>query len=283
MTTSYIQDTAEERISSKFDYKVERVPLVTADGLKTRFFGTKRCDTNEVFATVTEQYEIVQNEELFATAESLFNSMGLPQNRKTVVTHGGARARAIYTFPTMGTKVKKDDLHFRLIAQNSFDGSLRASFQVGMFRLVCSNGLVSPVSAVSLVKKHTSGLDKDFVRRAIEISVDSFQKSAVVFEAMTNIRLSQNDGTRILENLSKRAIVSERMAKDINAIWENPTHQEDRERNLWSLYNASTQHLTHNVADKRFELAERVNGGIMNELVKATRQGSIAHLLVSMQ
>ena len=116
-----------ERVTSKFDYEVEQVPLLTPTGEQTRFFGTRRKDTGEVFATVTDRYEILQNETLFSTAEKLFGQKGMNFKRRTIVTHGGARARAIYDFPAVGGKIGKDDVHFRLTAQNSFDGSLRAS------------------------------------------------------------------------------------------------------------------------------------------------------------
>jgi hypothetical protein len=40
-----INETADERQESRFDYKVEQVALLTPDGKQTRFFGTRRIDT----------------------------------------------------------------------------------------------------------------------------------------------------------------------------------------------------------------------------------------------
>ena len=49
-------------------------------------------------------------------------------------------------------------------------------------------------------------------------------------------------------------------------VWENPTHEEDEARNLWTLYNAATQHLTHDVSESRFEYANTVSGNVLRKL-----------------
>ena len=276
-----------ERVSSKFDYEVEQVPLLTPDGKETRFFGTRRKDTGEVFATVTDRYEVLQNQSLFSTAEKLFGDKGLSGwKRNTVVTHGGARARAIYDFPTIGGRIGKDDVHFRLKVQNSFDGSLRASFAVGLFRLICSNGAAVPVNALNLTKKHTTSLDTQFVGAALDNAVHSFHNALPAFHRMSEMKVSQTEGKRILLNLADRKVLSERMAERVVGIWESPTYHEDRERTLWNLYNAATQHLTHEVegrAEKpRFELAERINAAVMGTFVQAAKSGRIDDLLIKL-
>jgi hypothetical protein len=286
--TDTINDTADERISSKFDYKVEQVPLLTQDGQATRFFGTRRTDTGEVFATVTDRYEILQNETLLESSENLFKGKGLNVfKRKEVVTHGGARMRALYDFPNIGAKVDGQDLTFRLAVQNSFDGSLRASFQVGMVRLICTNGMAAPVNTLNLTRKHTSSLDVDFVGRALDHAVESFHNAIPAFQRMSEMPVSMKDGSRILFNLADRKVMSERHAEAIETIWKAPTYKEDSKRNLWNLYNACTQHFTHNVeagsrGKPRFELAERLNSGVMNTMVRAVRSNRIEDLLITL-
>lgn len=285
--TDTIDDT-DERISDKFDYQVECVPLLTQDGQATRFFGNRRKDTGEVFATVTDRYEILQNEVLLNGAEQLFKEKGMTGwKRKEVVSHGGARMRAIYDFPGIGGKVGKDELLFRLKVQNSFDGSLRASFEVGMVRLICSNGMATPVNTLNLTKKHTSNLNLDFVGRSLDSAVEAFHGSLPVFDKMSQLRVSQSEGRRILFGLVDRKVISERHAEAINEIWERPKYEADSQRNLWNLYNATTQHLTHDVAagargKPRFEMAERLNSAVLNAFTRSARAGSVADLLVKL-
>ena len=179
-------DTEDERVSAAYDYEVECVPLLTEHG-PTRFFGTRRKDTDEIFATVTGAYEVLQNRQLVEAAEAAFRAKGMTGwKRKVVVTYGGARCYVIYDFPGIGGKVAGQDLTFRLKIQNSFDGTIRASFAIGLVRLICSNGLAMPVSTMNLTQKHTTALEIDFVSRTVEQALKAFfEKDGPQWEALT--------------------------------------------------------------------------------------------------
>jgi hypothetical protein len=179
-------------------------------------------------------------------------------------------------------KLNGQDLTFRLKVQNSFDGSLRASFAVGLFRLICSNGLAVPVNAIGMTKKHTQSLDVDFLSRAFDSSVRTFHESIPVLSKLIETPVNQRDGGRILDGLVARKVLSDRMSEGVKAVWESPTYHEDRDRNLWNLYNATTQHLTHTVEGRRFELAERVNSGVLGAFTKAVRNGGVESLMVTL-
>ena len=270
-----------ERQTSKFDYNVEQVTMTLPNGTPTRYFANVRTDTNEVLGVVTEKYEVLQNNDLINTVESLFTKEGFTNyNRKTICTANGSRIRAIYDFPDQGFKLANgNDLTFRLKVQNSFDGSLRASFQVGLVRLVCSNGLALPVASVGMTRKHTnSQLDPELVRESFHKSVKAFSESAPLFNRMIETRLTQTEGLTVLLGLEKSKVMSERMREGIEAIWNRPTYREDSDRNLFNLYNSVTQHLTHSVEGKRFELAERVNTGTLQAFTKAVKKGGIESL-----
>ena len=274
MKNNTIIETENERQTSRFDYTVEQTPLHLPNGGATRYFANVRTDNNEVLGIVTERYEILQNNDFFNPVEELFQQEGFGNyKRKTVCTHGGARVRAIYDFADHGVKVGGEDLMLRLKVQNSFDGSLRASFQVGMVRLICTNGMAVPVAAVGMTRKHTKALDVAVVRDAFKRSVNAFSEAAPMFERLQNSAISQSDGKEILLGFEKAKVMSERMRESIQSVWESPRYKEDSNRSLWNLYNAVTQHLTHDVESKRFELAERVNTAVLNNLVKAVKSG----------
>lgn len=280
MNTITSTETINERQTSDFDFIVDQVALQTPDGKPTRFVGNRRIDTGEILGIVTERYEVLQNAPLFGAFENVLSNKGFGNfKRKIVSTHSGARVRAVYDFPNTGFTLKnKDDLTFRLKVQNSFDGSLRASIQVGMVRLICTNGLAAPVAAVGMTRKHTTGLDGELVEQAFIKSVDAFQNAAPLFNQMIDLRVSQNDGRNILLNFEKSKVMSERMREGIESVWEGPSYKEDSDRNLFNLYNAVTQHLTHSVEGKRFELAERINTSVLNAFTKAAKRGSVDYL-----
>ena len=274
-----------EKQSSNFNFTVEQIALTTPDGQPTRFFGNRRTDTGEVLGVVTEKYEVLQNTTLFEAFEQVVTSNNFGRFKRSVVaTHNGARIRAIYDFPDTGLKLKNsNDLTFRLKVQNSFDGSLRASLCVGLFRLICSNGMTAPVGAVGMTRKHTTGLEPELIESAFNRSIEAFKSAAPLFNQMIDLRVDQSEGNRILLNLEKSKVMSERMREGIQSVWESPRYSEDSERNLFNLYNATTQHLTHSVETKRFELAERVNTGVLNAFTRAVKQGSIERLASAIQ
>ena len=276
-------DTEDERVSTAHDYEVECVPLFTEYG-HTRFFGTRRKDTGELFATVTGAYEVLQNRQLVEAAEVAFRAKGMTGwKRKVVVTYGGARCYVIYDFPSIGGKVAGQDLTFRLKIQNSFDGTIRASFAIGLFRLICANGLALPVSTMNLTQKHTTALEIDFVGRTVEQALKAFFDALPFFESMTGIRVTQHEGELVLKGFADRHLIGRRQAEAVLHIWDNPKHEEDRARTLWNLYNAVTQHLTHDVSEApakpRYEFAERCARNITLAFLDATRMGRVAPLI----
>jgi len=63
-------------------------------------------------------------------------------------------------------------------------------------------------------------------------------------------------------------------------VWENPTREEDEARNLWTLYNAATQHLTHEVSGERFEYANTVSTNVLKRLRGAAESSDKLNRLV---
>jgi hypothetical protein len=262
------------------NYEVEQVPLIIEGNRTTPYFANIRKDTGECLGCVSEKYEVLQNAELIESVEALFKTEGFSNfTRRGVVTGGGARVRAIYDFKDHGFKVNGQDHTLRLMVQNSFDRSMRASFQVGVMRLVCTNGLRVPVASVGMTRKHTTTLEPEFVSNAFRRSVDGFSKAAPMFEALSQYRLSQTEGHLALKGLQSMKVLREKAVEAIGTIWDSPTYKEDATRNAFNLYNAVTQHLTHDVEGRRWEMAEKMNIGVISELTKRVKGGSMDELL----
>ena len=271
MNTHTTNDESTSEVqSNNWNYEVERISLHTPEGNSTGFFATRRTDTMQCLGTVSNRYGIVQNSDLFGQAEDIFDRLNLGErHKKFVITHDGSRAHAIYDFRNLGVMVGgKDNLILRLKVQNSFDGSLGASFSVGLFRLICSNGMAAPFgSTVNISKKHTQGISTDFFQSAVERAVEGFSSVVPVFNRMANTVITQRQGVNALANMAKRKTISDRMAEKIVSVWDAPRYTEDGDRTVYNLYNAATQHLTHDVSNKRFDLSERATSGILRTLI----------------
>jgi hypothetical protein len=88
---------------------------------------------------------------------------------------------------------------------------------------------------------------------------------------LAQVELTQGQGITILQNLANAKVFSEKVREAIARVWNDPTHEEDKGRNLYNLNNAVTQHLTHEVADSRFEYANRTTTNVLKRFDLASR------------
>lgn len=271
--------------SEKFDYRVEQVASymeVNGVYVKDGFTLNRRADTNEVLGKVTERYGLVQNGDLINAAEDSFKAAGMTDyTRKMIVAGNGERMYAVYDFRKVTQALKVgDELGLRLTVQNSFDGSLRASFLAGIMRLVCKNGMVTLDREVGMTQKHGSKVSVDFIVDALRKAIATFHGSKAVFDRLAGVSITQIQGVNILNRLAESNVLSGKLLEAIAGIWAAPQYRQDESRNLFNLYNAATQHLTHGVAGERFELADRVSRGVLLALDKASRDtGKLVKLM----
>ena len=271
--------------TKQYDYKVVMEPLALQDGSPSGWMGTKRTDSGQVLGVCTEQYGIMDNATLFGGVEQTFEDLGMTDYEKNVtVVRDGARVYGRYDFKNVTTKVRAvgDELGLRLTVNNSFDRSCRASFSLGMLRLVCLNGMVTVDDEFSMSKKHTKKITSDFIEDALQSALKSFQDGSAteVYELLAKKTVSQEQGLNVLLNLEKKNILSGRVREAIQLNWQNPSYTEDEGRNLYSLLNSVTQHLTRDVEDERFEYAEGINRRVLSTFGRAARlEGSFDKLV----
>jgi hypothetical protein len=92
-----------------------------------------------------------------------------------------------------------------------------------------------------------------------------------VFSRLADTSVEQEQGLTILQNLTNDKVLSEKVRESIAQIWNAPTFNEDKGRNLYNLNNAVTQHMTHDIADERFEYANRVTSSVLKRFDLASR------------
>ena len=259
--------------STDYDFTVERVPLKLPSGTQSRMYAHVRTDTGEELGHGTEQYGFIQNADLVGMADEAFEDRGMvPTSKRIVVCGRGERLYAQYDFANERAQVRREDrqvgdeLGMRLTLQNSFDRSLRASVALGMLRLVCTNGMTTMENEFGMTRKHSSNVELGFISKAIGQAKASFQDAAKGFELLGERGITQDQGRNIIDQLNKSKVLSNVVRDGIAKIWDNPTHAEDEARNLWTLYNATTQHLTHAVNEDRFEYSNTVSNNVLRRL-----------------
>lgn len=272
---------AKQEINQGYDYTVKQVEVPhPISGTKSGYFMNIREDNDEILGWTTERYGIVQNRDILDRADESFKARGIDVTRKVIVTENGAKMRAQYDLsgdlfkadvPQVG-----DTMAYRLTAQNSFDRTLRVSFALGLVRLVCTNGMTTTEKEVEMVKKHSTNINiGDIITEdALDNALAKLGESLNVYGRLAQVDLTQEQGLHILQNLASTKVFSEKVRENVARIWNDPTHEEDKARNLYNLNNAVTQHLTHEVADERFEYANRVTGNVLKRFDLAARNKS---------
>jgi hypothetical protein len=259
--------------------------LMTADGKKSGFKCTRRLDTGEVLSPVTKDYGIVQNGVCIDKVRDTFSTRpDLGDYEESIsILNGGRQMRARYTFKNHTIKIPKvgDELGLRLTVNNSFDRSLRVSFTMGMLRLVCLNGMTSIDEEFGLTRKHSAKFDVSFIQGALDSALDGFTafgKEGNILTKMAETNVTQEQGLSILQNLTKKNVISEISREGIAQVWNNP-RAEDKGRNVYNLLNASTDFITHQLEGGKYQLAERTTANVTRWMEKATKRRNVLETL----
>lgn len=263
--------------SSKWDFTVtqHQLPSPIAGRGNLPFFGNFRDDTGECLGVTTEQYGIVQNSELMDAARAALAQRGLVGYSERVLTAGdcGQRFYAEFTFSDKKLASGVGDVFgYRLVLKNSFDRSLRAAFALGFLRLVCLNGASTLEKEFSVTRKHSSKVTVDFLGDAIDHAMSQGQAALGTFDRMAGTNITDEQGVNILKQLVLANVLSGSLSEAMEALWLAPRRDEDKARNLYNLYNAVTEHLTHQVSGERFEYAAKVSNNVLVKLANASRR-----------
>lgn len=254
--------------STVWNYKVisMRMPHPLTGEL-TNIFANVREDTKEILGTTSDQYGIVQNSELIDMVRAAFDRENLTgYNEKIIVTNGGRRVYAEFDFGAKTAQTQVGDIFgYRLRMKNSFDRTVSAAIELFFKRLACSNGMATLLREFGMEKKHSKKITVDFVREAIENAFANGNEALKIYEVLGNQEISMEQGQNILTHLN----LTEKLREAIELLWLNPRRELDRSRNLYNLYNAVTEHLTHQVEGERYEYAKKVSQSILAELYHA--------------
>lgn len=125
-----------------------------------------------------------------------------------------------------------------VIISNSHDGQSRLILRGGLYRLVCSNGLVTGVSAVSMSERHVG--DRDAIVEAAHQVASKASSLRKLVEAMTKVTLTEKQQASF-------AIEAAQLAYGVPTY--NPQlllasrREADTATNVWAVYNRVQENL----------------------------------------
>lgn len=217
--------------------------------------GGVRTNPNFI-ASCSERYNLVPNADIFLPAIDLVERMGIGYEFTRIKNYRNCAFSAEMKLDLPQKVNGTDDVIFpRLHLTNSYDGSAKAAFIFGLYRLVCSNGIVIPCpnrNNYQIKLKHFDKLDGEITilqekmemflgeTKAINAAIDRMAQKEVV-----------NGADAINEILSGAGIATERKHKKETkpskvsewamAIFARESSQFGS--NVWTAYNAANEAL----------------------------------------
>lgn len=132
-----------------------------------------------------------------------------------------------------------DDAYPRILLTNSHDGMQAFKFSVGIFRLVCSNGLVVADEQFSDFKIKHKGYNFDELRDVVRQAVEDLPNRVQVMNNMKNRILTVEEKNKLaLDAMLIRAGI-DTLEYDEDTIQEilEPTRKADQGDDLWKVFN----------------------------------------------
>ena len=138
-----------------------------------------------------------------------------------------------------------DTVFPQILLTNSHDGKNAFTFQAGLFRLICENGLVIADTQFEDVKMRHMGYTFEDLQVLIKEMVE---KLPLTVESMNQMKAKELEQEQILA-FAKEAINTRFTEKEINRIeidWDSfiePVRKEDTGKDLWSVFNVVQEKL----------------------------------------
>jgi hypothetical protein len=142
---------------------------------------------------------------------------------------------------------KTVDTYPRIILTNSHDGFNAFKFMVGMFRLICSNGLVVGDTLANMSIRHINYTFEE-LRKVVNKTIEEIPNIVAQMNEMKTIILDENQKKEIAKEvlrIRKNVNEGEQLvveSKDIEEILK-PVREEDKSNDLWTVFNVCQEKL----------------------------------------
>ena len=204
---------------------------------------------------VTKKYLFVNTEQIIDDLDKLgwkpvTAAMRKSRGKKTIFS------KHMVTFQNPDIKITGtdgDDSFPRIIMTNSHDGLQAFKFSVGIFRLVCSNGLVVADEKFSEFKIRHKGYSFSELRDVVSQAVKDLPSKVEVLNKMKNKILTKDEKEKLaLDAMLIRAGITPDSDKAKKFVYDqetiedilDPKRKEDKGDDLWKVFNVVQEKIT---------------------------------------
>jgi phage/plasmid-like protein (TIGR03299 family) len=260
-------ETFELLEQSATNWTVNKLPLVSQEGLKTESYGIFRNDNNLWLGTIGKQYEPVQN---FEIAEILIETTEeISEKHKGGILLNGKKV--YYQSELDPIHVSNDEVKRYLTILNSHDGSSSIGFGFSNTVVVCQNTFYKAMRDVQKFRHTTTAKERlEIAKKQVRDILLSENEVMETYQKMADKKITNNaikmvvadlfdfkpeDFDNPVEDFSTRKVNDIAKFKEIMDA-EFVSHGET----LWGLFNAVTWKTNH-VDAKRNNQIENVMVG----------------------
>ena len=205
----------------------------------------------------------VSNKYLFVNTETIIDDLEklgwLPvqaAQRKGRKKEGTIFSKHMIAFQNPNIKITSkdgDDAFPRILLTNSHDGMQAFKFSVGIFRLVCSNGLVVADEQFSDFKIKHKGYTFGELRNVVRQAVEDLPNKVEVMNKMKDRVLTQEeknklalDAMLIRANITPGSKEASKFQYDAETIEDilDPKRDADKGNDLWRVFNVVQEKIT---------------------------------------
>jgi hypothetical protein len=155
-------------------------------------------------------------------------------------TGGFQKHMLVFRNPDLMVKGKDgDDVWPQIIMTNSHDGKNSFSFQAGLFRMICENGLVIATTQFEAMKIRHMGYDFETLQNVIKNMISNLDLTVESMNKMKEIELTKDQTKALAKKALSTRFTEEQVEAfkiDIDQLLE-PTRPEDKGSDLWSVFN----------------------------------------------
>jgi len=286
-------DTADAIKEAGLDWSVKAIPLFTSleyGGQKVQNRAIMRETDQRILGVVGPDYVPLQNSEAF----KFFNPF-LEDKQANLETAGSLRQGSdIWVLAKLNRKpievVKGDYVEKYLLLSNSHKGGVSVRVGFTPVRVVCANTLAMAANNKnsSLMRVgHSSRVVQNLeqVREIMNLANAQFEATAEQYKELARHQVSKSDLKEYVKVIFRTKDESERqktredkMVQTIQRLFETGMGNDlkNTRGTYWSLYNATTQYLTHDIGkdeDKRlynlwFGSAQQTNNEALKVAVR---------------
>ena len=198
---------------------------------------------------VSKKYLFVNTETIIDDLEKLGWLPVQAAQRKSRKEGGTIFSKHMVAFQNPEIKITSadgDDAFPRILLTNSHDGMQAFKFSVGIFRLVCSNGLVVADEQLSDFKIKHKGYTFGELRNVVRQAVEDLPNRVQVMNDMKNRILTEDEKRKMaLDAMLIRAGVKE-LQYDEETITDilDPKRDADKGDDLWRVFNVIQEKIT---------------------------------------